>query len=416
MAEKYIDNSWDFKNDNTKEYTHCYHSYPAMMIPQIARKLIEKYGEKSRLLFDPYCGTGTSLVEANLKNINAIGTDLNPLARLIAETKTSTINIQTLDLYLRDFNDKIFALKFGIKESLSITLPDFQNIDFWFSEDVQIQLAVIKNYIDKISDENVQNFFKVAFSETVRESSWTKNSEFKLVRMSSEKIKKYEPDVFAIIESELIRNKKGLLFYLNAKRNKSKVLIYNFNTVKEIPKRLLSENEVDIIVTSPPYGDSRTTVAYGQFSRLANQWLGFKDASSVDKNLMGGTKNGNKIESISKTANQLMEKINNIDQNRCKDVIAFFNDYEKSIGNISKTIKKGGFACYVVGNRSVKGVIIPTDEITKELFIINGFKHIETIIRNIPSKKMPSENSPTNVKGEKSSTMKNEYIVVCQKN
>lgn len=416
MAEKYIDNSWDFKNDNTKEYTHCYHSYPAMMIPQIARKLIEKYGEKSRLLFDPYCGTGTSLVEANLKNINAIGTDLNPLARLIAETKTSTINIQTLDLYLRDFNDKIFALKFGIKESLSITLPDFQNIDFWFSEDVQIQLAVIKNYIDKISDENVQNFFKVAFSETVRESSWTKNSEFKLVRMSSEKIKKYEPDVFAIIESKLIRNKKGLLFYLNAKRNKSKALIYNFNTVKEIPKRLLPENEVDIIVTSPPYGDSRTTVAYGQFSRLANQWLGFKDASSVDKNLMGGTKNGNKIESISKTANQIMEKINNIDQNRCKDVITFFNDYEKSIGNISKTIKKGGFACYVVGNRSVKGVIIPTDEITKELFIINGFKHIETIIRNIPSKKMPSENSPTNVKGEKSSTMKNEYIVVCQKN
>lgn len=234
--------------------------------------------------------------------------------------------------------------------------------------------------------------------------------------MSSEKIKKYEPDVFAIIESKLIRNKKGLLFYLNAKRNKSKALIYNFNTVKEIPKRLLPENEVDIIVTSPPYGDSRTTVAYGQFSRLANQWLGFKDASSVDKNLMGGTKNGNKIESISKTANQIMEKINNIDQNRCKDVIAFFNDYEKSIGNISKTIKKGGFACYVVGNRSVKGVIIPTDEITKELFIINGFKHIETIIRNIPSKKMPSENSPTNVKGEKSSTMKNEYIVVCQKN
>lgn len=180
MAEKYIDNSWDFKNDNTKEYTHCYHSYPAMMIPQIARKLIEKYGEKSRLLFDPYCGTGTSLVEANLKNINAIGTDLNPLARLIAETKTSTINIQTLDLYLRDFNDKIFALKFGIKESLSITLPDFQNIDFWFSEDVQIQLAVIKNYIDKISDENVQNFFKVAFSETVRESSWTKKQRIQI--------------------------------------------------------------------------------------------------------------------------------------------------------------------------------------------------------------------------------------------
>ena len=39
-----------------------------MMIPQVARRLIDKYGKKSKLLFDPYCGTGTSLVEANLKN------------------------------------------------------------------------------------------------------------------------------------------------------------------------------------------------------------------------------------------------------------------------------------------------------------------------------------------------------------
>ncbi|MCL0050150.1 site-specific DNA-methyltransferase [Thermodesulfovibrionales bacterium] len=68
MKKKYIDSSWDFRRDNTKEYTHCYHSYPAMMIPQVARRLIDKYGKKSKLLFDPYCGTGTSLVEANLKN------------------------------------------------------------------------------------------------------------------------------------------------------------------------------------------------------------------------------------------------------------------------------------------------------------------------------------------------------------
>jgi len=79
MEKKYTDTSWDFRNEDTKTFTHCFHAYPAMMIPQVAGRLIEKYGVKSELLFDPYCGTGTSLVEANLRNINAIGTDLNPL-------------------------------------------------------------------------------------------------------------------------------------------------------------------------------------------------------------------------------------------------------------------------------------------------------------------------------------------------
>ena len=41
MYKRTIDNRWSFKGSNTKEYTHCYHTYPAMMIPQIARTLIE---------------------------------------------------------------------------------------------------------------------------------------------------------------------------------------------------------------------------------------------------------------------------------------------------------------------------------------------------------------------------------------
>lgn len=416
MGKKYIDFSWDFRKDNTKEYTHCYHGYPAMMIPQVARKLIDKYGKKSKLLFDPYCGTGTSLVEANLININAIGTDLNPLARLIAESKTTTINIQTLDLYLKDFNDKVFALRFGIKDMNSGVLPNFKNIDYWFRKDIQEQLAIIKQYIDQISDTYIEKFFKVAFSETVRESSWTKNSEFKLIRMSAEQMKKFQPEVLGIMECKLLRNKRGLISYLNTKKNEASATICGFNTVESIPDNILSEESVDIVVTSPPYGDSRTTVAYGQFSRLANQWLGFSDASKVDNTLMGGIKNGNKIKFKSKTANEIIDKIYNIDQNRCKDVIAFFADYEKSIKNVSTTIKNKGYACYVVGNRTVKGINIPTDEITKDFLRDNGFKHIETIIRNIPNKRMPSKNSPTNVKGKKAATMKNEYIVICQKN
>lgn len=56
---KYVDPKWDYRDSDTKEYTHCFHNYPAMMIPQIARELISQYGKKASVLFDPYCGTGT---------------------------------------------------------------------------------------------------------------------------------------------------------------------------------------------------------------------------------------------------------------------------------------------------------------------------------------------------------------------
>jgi len=416
MENKYIDTSWDFKNEDTKIYTHCFHSYPAMMIPQVAGRLIEKYNGNSKLLFDPYCGTGTSLVEANLRGISAVGTDLNPLARLIATAKTVLLNIKTLNLYLKDFNDFIFGYRFGIKSKLSAEVPDFPNIKFWFSSDVQLKLAIIKKYIEKIDDLSIQDFFKVAFSETVRECSWTRNSEFKLLRMPPKQIHGFNPDVLGIMEFKLSRNRNGLMSYLKAKKDRiAFTKICSFNTVESIPEEILPEDYVDLVVTSPPYGDSRTTVAYGQFSRLANQWLNFENASNVDKELMGGKSAQNDHYFDVDILDETIERIGNKDEKRSKDVIAFFNDYERSIKNISKVIRHKGYVCYVVGNRRVKDVIIPTDEITKKLFEKYGFRHRETIIRNIPNKRMPLENSPSNIIGEKSPTMKNEYIVICQK-
>ena len=412
--KRYIDKSWDFKEANTKTLTHCFHSYPAMMIPQVAARLIERYGESANLLFDPYCGTGTSLVEANIRNINAIGTDLNPLARLIARAKTTPIDTKILDYYLNDYSNWLFSLGFKTKE-IVIDVPKFANIDYWFTEDVQIKLATIKYYIDNITDKLVKAFFYVAFSETVRESSLTRNGEFKLYRIPERSLKKFDPDVYTIMEKKLFRNKKGLLEFMKIKKNDSVTRVYSFDTVYSIPKDIIPDNSVDIVVTSPPYGDSRTTVAYGQFSRLANQWLGFNEASKLDNELMGGKRPQTMGKFGMEILDRTIEKIGAKDEKRVKDVYSFYSDYFSSISNVSKTIKKEGFVCYVVGNRKVKGVTLPTDKITVEMFKINGFKHIETIIRQIPNKKMPSKNSPTNEKGKKDTTMNYEYIVVMQK-
>ncbi|HXK82396.1 MAG TPA: DNA methyltransferase [Bacteroidales bacterium] len=411
---KIIDDSWDFRKANTKEMTHCFHSYPAMMIPQVARRIIENYGKDKDVLFDPYCGTGTSLVEANIQNINAIGTDVNPLARLISKAKTTKISFELLNSEINKFVNYSFNLNFKVKRNNSIIIPQVINIDYWFSKNTQEKLAVILKYIGNINEPKIADFFKVAFSETVRAVSYVKSGEFKMVR-SKYIHDKNDIDVFGIMAAKLSRNKNGLFEFSEICKNDTKSIIYDFNTVENIPNNLLKFNSIDIVVTSPPYGDSRTTVAYGQFSRLANEWLGYNAANQIDNMLMGGKRRKCNYKFSSKDLNEAISKIKSEDAQRARDVISFYEDYENSIKNVSKVIKKGGFACYVVGNRTVKGITIPTDEVTAQIFEDCGFIHLETIIRNIPSKRMPYKNSPSNVKGLTSSTMKNEYIVICQK-
>jgi tRNA G10 N-methylase Trm11 len=302
---------------------------------------------------------------------------------------------------------------FNFSNKVSIVIPQIKNIDFWFDKTVQEKLAIIKTFIDKIEDENVRNFFKVAFSETVRESSFTRNSEFKLFRMTAEQMRKFNPDVFGLMQSKLARNYKGLKTFLEQKQNTATSQVYDFNTVNEV--KHIENESIDIVLTSPPYGDSHTTVAYGQFSRLANEWLGVENANQIDKNLMGGKRQKEICYFDSKALNDSLEKIALKDEKRAKEVSSFYYDYQKSIQNVAKTIKKGGYACYVVGNRKVKGEVLPTDEITKDFFENQGFSHVETIIRNIPNKRMPSKNSPTNVTGKKDETMNKEYIVIMRK-
>jgi len=414
MKRKYRDESWDFRKADTKRYTHYLHPYPAMMIPQVTGRILDEFGKNAKLLFDPYCGTGTSLVEGNIRGIATVGTDINPLARLIAKVKTAVIPLKPLDLYLKNFNDFVFSIRLGGRK-LNPNIPNFKNIDYWFKKDTQFMLAAVNEYIENIDDKDIQDFFKVAFSETVREVSLTRNGEFKLYRMPEKQMEKFNPDVLSIMTQKLIRNRKGMAEYISVKKNNASSLICDFNTVYSIPEDILPPESVDIVVTSPPYGDSRTTVAYGQFSRLSNQWLGIGDANEVDKRSMGGDRRKKFIKFDYEPLDKILKKMDEKDNKRVYDVISFYIDYEKSIKNISKVIKKGGIVAYVVGNRRVKGIELPNDEITREFFERNEFSHIKTIIREIPNKRMPKKNSPTNVAGITDTTMNYEHIVILQK-
>ena len=397
--------SWDFKEADTKEFTHCMHTYPAMMIPQVARRLIYLYGKNAKTILDPFMGSGTSLVEASLtKHIKeAYGFDLNPLAVLIAKVKTTPLDTNILENEL----NKI------INSKEHNGLPKFKNLDFWFKTEVIDKLATLKTAINKITNKDVKDFFQVVFSETVRNVSNTRKGEFKLYRMNKENIDKHNPDVFAEFTKIANKNISGMEEYTQS-NNSTKINYFLSSTMNQLP---IKENSVDLLVTSPPYGDSKTTVAYGQFSRLALQWLDYDKANVLDKSLLGGmpSKNlGVYIESPNLI--ETIDKIAQIDQKRAKEVLSFFEDFDKCVVQIDKVMAKNSHICFVVGNRTVKGINIPTDKIMTEMFMaVGNYKYITTHTRNIPNKRMPKINSPSNKKGENGNTMTNEFIFIIQK-
>ncbi len=407
--------SWDFRTANTKEYTHCYHNYPAMMIPQIARRLISMYGSPKRgLLFDPYCGSGTTLVEGLLSGYEVIGTDINPLAAFISRVKCATPDPLELHIALKRILSRL-----AHDADLPTSLPVFKNLDFWFSRPATIGLAALKQSIlEECPDAEERDFFLLAFSETVRDSSRTKPGEFKLVRKKPNGSGEILPLVPMIFQSKVLRNLRGLSSYIDAlpsngmRRSSS---IHTFNTVNRIPQDLVPVGSIDLLITSPPYGDSATTVAYGQFSRLSSQWLGFEDAMQVDKQLMGGYR----VQEIRRFDHSSLDaaimRIANENIDRAKIVADFYSDLEASCNHVAKVVKQCGYVCYVTSNRQVQGMVLPTDAIVSEFFRRNGYHEIEKFSRMIPNKRMPSKNSPSNISGVVADTMSQESIIVMQR-
>ena len=408
--KRYYDVKWNFKGRSMRELVHGLHPYPAMMMPLIARTMFEEYGIGNETVFlDPYVGSGTTIVEAQLYGAKeAIGVDLNPLAILISQTKTEEIDLIEVEEKIKEFDDYIKVVG-------EVPAPQFSIRDSWFNENSIKQLAKIRKFVLSIETETVRDFFKTSFSEVVRAASETRNGEFKLYRMSKKSLEKFDPQPIKMF-TDVIRRNLGILQSVDYNRN-TMVKLYNENTF-DLPLHKELTNSVDLIITSPPYGDSHTTVAYGQFSRLSNEWLDIKDAGTLDRRLLGGAKTEDRefgIDELDDAIRQIKENDKDFNRDRSWEVVAFYHDYQKSIEAVAQTVKKGGYVIYVVGNRRVRNVELPLDVITYKMFEKLGYEHIITHVRDILNKRMPSKASPANEKGEQISTMMNEYIVVMKK-
>jgi DNA modification methylase len=396
------DPSWDYAGEATKRLTHGLHPYPAMMIPQVAARLIDRLSRPGDRILDPFCGSGSVLVEAIAAGRQAVGVDLNPLAVVIARAKTTPIAPATLAAALD-------AIEAALPRLLADPPPPppVPRLEFWFKPEVIPPLAALRAAIVD-TREPARTALLATFSEVVRLASNTRASEFKLYRYPPDQLARHQPNPLALFRDRARRNAALLAAFTPT----GQATVSLGDSRRPIPG--LADGSVDAVITSPPYGDSRTTVAYGQFSRLSAQWLGLADGRDLDPCLIGGVPTRAPAPP-SQRLETALAAIARHDARRAGAVAAFYVDMAACLAEIARVLRPGGSAALVVGNRRVKGIELPTDLILADLAAPLGLLPREVIVRRIPTKRLPRRNSPSNIPGAVAETISYESIVVLER-
>ena len=381
---------WSFRDagrSQTTAFTHDYHRYPAKFIPQIVRKLIEDYApKKEQIICDPFGGCGTTLVEAKLLGHPSIGFDINPVAKLITQTKTTAINPRALTNYKKKFLEYYDAIPYS-------SHPHHPRISYWFDEETIIELDRIYFAIKKIKNHNVRRFFLCSFSHNLKNCSrWLMKSikptidKEKIIPVPKQSFLRHLDSM--IRKNEQFYSRLAELGHVNVQTK-----MYRRDSTKTFP---IKSESVDLIVTSPPYV---TSYEYADLHQLTLLWFGddpkhFKkwhhfsnDFIDFRRNFIGTSSKTKKIGNFnSKIGAQIVNDLMQVARPLAFDVANYFLDMKKVFAETHRILKKGGKACVIIGNTSLRGVEILNAQVAVEQMQAVGFKKVDFIKREIPNK------------------------------
>jgi site-specific DNA-adenine methylase len=420
---------WSFRGNANREYGHGLFQYPAMMVPQVTRVIIDKIIEVQpdvKIISDPFVGSGTVMTESMLRGLSFCGTDINPLAILLCQVKSGPF-------FISELIEKSAALKANIKQDKKTNIEvDFFNRNKWFTRSVQIWLSKIRRTIQMEESLWARRFFWVALAETIRLASNSRTSTFKLHIRTEKNIEERRAaiDPLELFYKTLDRN---LAEYNNLflKLQENNLLVngqYEYNTritFADVRSHDYSTKS-DVIITSPPYGDNITTVPYGQHSYLPLQWIDFSDIDlclkkeellkstrEIDNQSLGGhqkitEKDINDLFQQSESLKHFFMGLHDKAKDKIVKVAAFFRDLDMCIDPILNGLNAGGIMVWVLGNRKVGKQRVPLDKILVDLFKKRGVTVFCQLARKIPSKRMALKNNMTD-------TMSDEIILLMRK-
>ncbi len=147
-----------------RAHVHGFHSYPARMHPLTARRLVEAFSRAEDAVLDPFCGSGTVLVEARLAGHGVVGVDANPLAARLARLKLMTTTEPQRASWIAAareaaaFADTRRATRAGATHRYG---PEDVEL---FAPHVLLEMDGLRAGIDRIADAEARGAVELAFS------------------------------------------------------------------------------------------------------------------------------------------------------------------------------------------------------------------------------------------------------------
>ncbi|MBC8489462.1 MAG: class I SAM-dependent methyltransferase [Bacteroidetes bacterium] len=373
-----IETFWN-TSEQKENRMHKIHAYPAKFPAFITSKAInysEKKGTNIRLVADMFCGCGTTAYEATRNGKDFWGCDINPVATLIAETKSKFYSDNKLDKYFNEILLMFNKTSVNKKELDNIS----ERIRYWFKEKqiddlLRLKISIFRTIPTK---SKYLKFFLTAFSNILKPTSiWLTKS----IKPQVDPSKK-PTDVIESFTSQ----------FRLMKRANSENDIHKHSRVKIENTNFLRKNIqvpfVDLIVTSPPYV---TSYEYADLHQLSTLWLDFADDyKSLREGTIGSLYHNSNlntdIKQLNKAGEEIVFKLYNQDKRKAKSAAKYFVDMQKSTKKAYKMLNNNGIALFVIGNTEYKSVKINNAKHLVESMLNVGFKEIEITKRKISGK------------------------------
>ena len=360
--ETLIQVDWDFATAKTIYLTHGLHPYPAKYIPQIPHLLIDELSSYGETVADIFCGSGTTLVEANLSGRNAIGIDANPLACLISEAKTTRFESGDKNLLYKlvekaqGLSNELLLRQMSPQKSpyqSNAYRPSDDALSFWFEAFVVEELAEILSWCKNLPTTTAQKVALTAFSSII-------------VAVS-----KQDSDTRYVRREKGIGSGDTLLKFANALSKSTNAVseftkqVDNKTVCKVYHSDILSMPEVgtfDLMVCSPPYPNA---YSYHLYHMTRMIWLGM-DYKVFKQREIGSHRKYSKVGASIETFRKEMKLI---------------------FDWLYHHLKNDGFACFVIGNSTIKGEKIDNAELLSRVAIESGFVEHARLSRELQATK-----------------------------
>lgn len=376
-----------------ERFTHLIHPYPAKLLAHIPNFFLANanFSRPGDTVLDPFCGSGTVLLEAQVSNHSAVGIDINPLAVLVSRVKTTYID----PVVLRSELGRILIEVGHLREPSQV--PDVVNLEYWFLPEIVSSLARLKAQILLNPNCSVREFFLVAFSSLIRKVSLADPTVSVPVRLNpcrlAEGTKKranaerflssqqdaHIPTLFAkIAETNISRIGKI------TKRDGAVKAVLADSRVHELP-----EESVDLVITSPPYAGAQK---YIRASSLNLGWIDLAcstELKNLDQKSVGREHFRKKeLDALPRLATayarSYVDSLKGLNAVRAKLVAEYIVDLESVLTNSIRSLKLGRHAIIVIGNTTTCGQTMFADQVVTsimnelgmelELHLLDGIK------------------------------------------